>query len=319
MQVEVKETRPWRSMAVTAVLLVAAAAGTARLLSDRRAILNAKDTVVLADFTNSTGDATFDETLRRGLTIQLEQSPFLSLISDQRIARTLSLMGRPPGARLTPEITRAICERTGSAAVLDGSIAPFGSQYVLALQARNCSTGEALDQQQVQAAKKEDVLAALSQIASRFRKRVSQFSPYQCDQCGTANIVAAPVLYQQGTHSYSTRFHSGTTQSYSAQAVAPPLRLGYVRPFLLWGPLFFLLCLWTFVGVRSVLEVPRVTMFRVGLAAIFLVLDLASLAGLVSSLRKVARYNRDVYPRLQWDWEHTYVCRRCGKLSLIPS
>jgi hypothetical protein len=148
---------------------------------------------------------------------------------------------------------------------------------------------------------------------------VSQFSPYQCDQCGTANIVAAPVVYQQGTRTYSGTFNSGTTQSYSAQAVTPPLRLGYVRPFLLWGPLFFFLSLWTFVGFRSVVEAPRVTMFRVDLAVVFFVLDLASLAGLVLSLRKVARYNREVYPRLRWNWEHTYVCRRCGKLSLIPS
>jgi hypothetical protein len=165
----------------------------------------------------------------------------------------------------------------------------------------------------------EPGVARCRQLRDNGMASVSQFSPYQCDQCGTANIVAAPLIYQQGTHTYSTMFHSGTTQSFSAQVVTPPRPGRYLRPFLLWGPLFFLLCLWTFVGFRSVLEVPRATMFRVDVAAIFLVLDLASLAGLVFSLRKVARYNRDVYPRLQWNWEHTYVCRRCGKLSLIPS
>lgn len=165
----------------------------------------------------------------------------------------------------------------------------------------------------------ESGVARYRPVGENVMATVSQFSPYRCDQCGNANIVAAPVLYQQGTHTYSTRFHSGTTQSYSAEAVTPPLRLRYVRPFLLWGPLFLFLCLWTFVGFRSVLEVPRITIFRVDLAAIFLVLALASLAGLVFNLRKVARYNREVYPQLQWNWEHTYVCRRCGKQSLIPS
>ncbi len=130
--------------------------------------------MVLADFTNSTGDAVFDDTLRQGLAIQLRQSPYLSLISDQRISHTLHLMGQRAGARLTPELARGVCERTGSAAILEGSIAPLGSQYVVTLQARSCRTGEVLDQEQVQAAKKEDVLSALGQIASRFRNRVGE-------------------------------------------------------------------------------------------------------------------------------------------------
>jgi tetratricopeptide (TPR) repeat protein len=112
--------------------------------------------------------------LRQGLVIQLRQSPFLSLISDQRIAHTLRLMGQRADARLTPEVARGVCERTGSAAILEGSIAPLGSQYVVTLQARSCRTGEVLDQEQVQAARKEDVLNALGQIASRFRNRVGE-------------------------------------------------------------------------------------------------------------------------------------------------
>jgi hypothetical protein len=145
-----------------------------RFLSHRRAVLGAKDTVVLADFANSTGDPVFDETLREGLAIELEQSPFLSLISDQRIRHTLGLMGQSADGRLTPEIARGVCERTGSAAVLQGSIAPLGSQYVLELQAKSCRTGEMLDQEQVQVAKKEDVLNALGQISSRFRERLGE-------------------------------------------------------------------------------------------------------------------------------------------------
>ena len=136
--------------------------------------LTDKDTIVLADFINTTGDPVFDGTLRQGLTIQLEQSPFLSLISDERIQKALGLMGQPADAPLTPKIAREICERTASAAVLEGSIAPLGSQYVLGLRARNCRGGEVLDEEQVQAARKEDVLNALSQIASKFRTRVGE-------------------------------------------------------------------------------------------------------------------------------------------------
>ena len=136
--------------------------------------LTEKDTIVLADFDNRTGDAMFDGTLRQGLAVQLEQSPFLSLVSDERVQRTLRLMGQPADAHLTPEIAREICERTSSAAVLEGSVASLGSQYVVGLRAKNCSTGDILDEQQVQAARKEDVLDALSQIASAFRTRVGE-------------------------------------------------------------------------------------------------------------------------------------------------
>ncbi|HKW65257.1 MAG TPA: winged helix-turn-helix domain-containing protein [Candidatus Acidoferrum sp.] len=136
--------------------------------------LTDKDTIVLADFKNTTGDPVFDETLRQGLVVQLEQSPFLSLISEERIQHVLRLMGQPAGARLTPEIAREVCERTGSAAVLEGSIASLGSQYVLGLRARACQTGDLVDQEQMQAAKKEDVLNTLSQIASKFRGRAGE-------------------------------------------------------------------------------------------------------------------------------------------------
>jgi len=133
-----------------------------------------KDTIVLADFTNSTGDPVFDGTLRQGLAVQLEQSPFLSLISEERIQQTLRLMGQRTDARLTPEVAREICQRTASAAVLDGSIASLGSQYVLGLRAKECRSGEILAEEQVQAARKEDVLNALTQIASKFRTRVGE-------------------------------------------------------------------------------------------------------------------------------------------------
>jgi len=143
-------------------------------LADRPTTLTDKDTIVLADFDNKTGDPVFDDTLRQGLFVELQQSPFLSLISDRQVQQTLGLMGQPREVRLTPDIAQQICERTASAAVLEGSIASVGSQYVLGLRAKNCHTGDLLDQQQAVAARREDVLNSLSQIARTFRTRVGE-------------------------------------------------------------------------------------------------------------------------------------------------
>jgi serine/threonine protein kinase/tetratricopeptide (TPR) repeat protein len=142
--------------------------------SATRPKLTDKDTIVLADFDNKTRDPVFDETLRQGLSVELDQSPFLRLISDQQVQRTLALMGQPKDARLTPEIAQQICERTGSAAILEGSIASLGSQYVLGLRARNCNLDTVLDEEQIQAARREDILNSLSQIARKFRTRVGE-------------------------------------------------------------------------------------------------------------------------------------------------
>jgi eukaryotic-like serine/threonine-protein kinase len=136
--------------------------------------LTDKDTIVLADFKNTTGDPVFDETLRQGLAAQLEQSPFLSLISDQRIRKMLALMKQSPDAKLTPEVAEEVCARSGSAAVLEGSLAAVGSRYVLGFRAKNCRNGDILDEEQVQVPNKEEVLNALSQVAGRFRTRVGE-------------------------------------------------------------------------------------------------------------------------------------------------
>ena len=163
----------WK-LIVPAVVAVLALSVVGYFYLRRTPKLTDKDTIVLADFNNATGDPVFDGTLRQGLTVQLEQSPFLSLISDGRIQQVLRMMGQPPDARLTPQIAREICERTASAAVLDGSIASLGSEYVLGLRARNCRTGDVLAEDQVQVARKEEVLNALGQIASKFRARVGE-------------------------------------------------------------------------------------------------------------------------------------------------
>ena len=131
------------------------------------------DTIILADFKNATGDPVFDDTLRQGLAVQLAESPYLSLIPERRIQRTLGLMGRP-GAPLTSEVARDVCERTASAAVLEGSIASLGSQYVLGLRATGCRTGALIDEEQTQVARKEDVLNGLTRLTSKFRARVGE-------------------------------------------------------------------------------------------------------------------------------------------------
>jgi tetratricopeptide (TPR) repeat protein len=164
--------RWWLTAAAAVAVTALALAGY--LYFHRAPKLTNKDTIVLADFANSTGDPVFDETLRQGLAVQLEQSPFLSLVSGERIQQMLKLMAKPADTRLTLEVSREICERTASAAVLDGSIASLGSQYVLTLRAKDCRSGDVLDEEQVQAARKEDVLNALSQIASKFRTRVGE-------------------------------------------------------------------------------------------------------------------------------------------------
>lgn len=148
---------------------------------------------------------------------------------------------------------------------------------------------------------------------------VSQLTPYHCDQCGSANIVAAPVVYQEGTRTYSGTFYSGTTQSYSAQAVAPPKPRGYGRPLLLWGIPICFTFFWGFVGLVGILDHAKAAETLGGTVTVLLILGVGCLGGMFLSFGRVGRYNRNIYPQLRWNWEHTYVCRRCGKLRLIPS
>ena len=136
--------------------------------------LTDKDTIVLADFTNTTGDPVFDGTLRQGLSVQLEQSPFLSLISDGQVQQTLRMMGQPQDAKLRSDIAREICQRTSSAVVLDGSIAVIGTQYNLILKAVNCSIGESLASTEAQASDKNHVLDALGKATTEMRSRLGE-------------------------------------------------------------------------------------------------------------------------------------------------
>ncbi len=169
-----KSTRLRWMATVAAILVVGLALGGWLFFSRKAHALTDKDTIVLADFTNTTGDTVFDGTLRQGLSVQLEQSPFLSIISDQQIQQTLQMMGQPAEAKLTPTIARELCQRAGSAAVLDGSIAQIGTQYLLTLKAVNCASGESLASSEAQASDKNHVLDALGKTASEMRNKLGE-------------------------------------------------------------------------------------------------------------------------------------------------
>jgi serine/threonine protein kinase/tetratricopeptide (TPR) repeat protein len=168
--------RRWTIVAGASVVGIVVIALVSRTYfhSHRAPVLTEKDTIVLADFDNKTGDAIFDDTLKQGLAVHLEQSPFLDLVSDRKVNETLKLMGRSAGDRLTPEVTQEVCQRTGSKAMLTGSIAGLGSQYVIGLKAVNCSTGDVLADAQEQAAGKEAVLKSLDAAAGTLRSKLGE-------------------------------------------------------------------------------------------------------------------------------------------------
>jgi serine/threonine protein kinase len=163
----------WKT-AIPVLLVVLLVAGGLYYRSHRSKPLTEKDTIVLADFDNSTGDAIFDDTLKTALNVSLRQSPFLSVLSDQQVAETLKLMTRPVGTKLTPEVTRELCQRAGSKAYIAGTIGSLGSEYVLGLRAVNCQSGDTLAQEQVTTATKEKVLGALGGAASKLREELGE-------------------------------------------------------------------------------------------------------------------------------------------------
>jgi serine/threonine protein kinase len=177
----------WKIVAPAAILLAAALiGGVLYYRSHQTKALTEKDTIVLADFTNTTGDAVFDDALKQGLTTQLEQSPFLSIVSEQRIQDTLRLMNQAPGVRLTPRLILEVCQRTQSTAVLNGSIAQIGTQYLLIVKAVNCSTGQSLVSAEAQANDKNHVLEVLSKVSVEIRSKLGE-------SLSTVEKFAAPV------------------------------------------------------------------------------------------------------------------------------
>jgi serine/threonine protein kinase/tetratricopeptide (TPR) repeat protein len=167
--------RPWKPLILAAALIMASTiAGLLYFHSRSATALAATDTIVLADVDNSTGDTVFDDTLNQALSAELEQSPILNILSDRKVSETLKLMGRSPGERVSERIALEVCERTQSKAILAGSIASVGTQYVVGLKAVNCHSGDTIALEQVQTARKEDVLKAVSKVGTRLRKRLGE-------------------------------------------------------------------------------------------------------------------------------------------------
>jgi serine/threonine protein kinase/tetratricopeptide (TPR) repeat protein len=175
-EVPVAGRKLWKVLVPAAIVLVALAIVGGFYLRSRQTThrLTEKDTIVLADFANSTGDAVFDDTLKQALSVALNQSPFLNVLSENKVAATLQMMSRPTGTKLTPELARELCQRAGSKAYLAGSIASLGSQYVLGLKAVNCQSGDPLAEEQMTAASKEKVLDALGEAASKLRGELGE-------------------------------------------------------------------------------------------------------------------------------------------------
>ena len=163
----------WKAIVPTSALILMLAVAS-YFYFHRTTKLTYKDTIVLADFTNTTGDAVFDGTLRQGLSAQLEQSPFLNLLSDERIAHTLQLMEQPKATRLASGVANEVCKRAAGAATIEGSIAKLGNEYVLGLKAVACGTGQPLTNVQVTAEGKEQVLKALGEAGMRLRQKLGE-------------------------------------------------------------------------------------------------------------------------------------------------
>jgi eukaryotic-like serine/threonine-protein kinase len=194
----------WRVLTTIAGVILAAIVGIFMYSnSTRTGAFSERDSVVLADFANTTGEAVFDDTLKAALEVQLRQSPFLTVVPEQRLQSTLRLMGRSPDDRITPAIARDMCERTASKAMIAGGISQLGQSYVISLDATNCRTGDTIEKQQVQASGKDDVLRALGSAAEQLRRGLGEslasIEKYDAPvQGATTGSLDALKSYSQG-------------------------------------------------------------------------------------------------------------------------
>jgi len=175
-----KASGRWKVLLPVGMVLLVGLAALGLYLRSRfqkAAPLTEKDTIVLADFTNTTGDAVFDDALKQALAVELGQSPFLNVLSDRKVSETLRMMGRAPNERVTLDVGRELCVRTGSKALLGGTISSLGSHYLLDLTAVACSTGDTLAKEQGEAASKEEVLKALSRASTGLRAKLGESLP----------------------------------------------------------------------------------------------------------------------------------------------
>jgi tetratricopeptide (TPR) repeat protein len=226
----------WKVLVPAVVILAVAIAGTFYFRSRQTkhaTALTEKDTIVLADFANSTGDAVFDDALKTALSVSLNQSPFLNVLSENKVAATLKLMSRPADTKLTPEVARELCQRADSKAYLAGSIASLGSQYVLGLKAVNCRSGDPLAEQQVTAASKEKVLDTLGEATSKLRGELGESlaSVQKLDaplEQATTTSLEALQAYSLGEKAYREK-NVAAALPYHQRAIQldPRFALGY--------------------------------------------------------------------------------------------
>ena len=228
--------RKWAVPAVIAAVAAVVLGGWLAYGKKGRA-LSESDTIVLADFANRTGDPVFDETLRQGLAIQLGESPYLSLVTEERIQQTLLTMNQPADAKLTSEIARDLCQRVGSKAYIEGSIANLGSSYAIFLRAKSCVTSETLTEQQVQAVAREKVLEALGRAAVKMREKLGE-SLGSVQKLDTP-LEQATTRSLEALRSYSfgmrARAQSGDTQAVPFFKRAIELDPGFASAYLYLG------------------------------------------------------------------------------------
>jgi serine/threonine protein kinase/tetratricopeptide (TPR) repeat protein len=204
----------WPILAGVAVVAVVLGVGAWLYFARKAQALTEKDTIVLGDFTNTTGDPIFDDTLKTALNVSLRQSPFLNVLSDSEVAKNLKLMTRPTDTKLTPGVARELCQRAGSKAYLAGSIGSLGSEYVLALKAVNCRSGDTLAQEQVTAASKEKVLDALGEATSKLRGELGE--SLATVQKLDVPVAEATTSSLEALQAYSLGLKAGNEKGYAA-------------------------------------------------------------------------------------------------------
>ena len=221
------------AIAAVAVVVVALSVGAWLYFARRAHALTEKDTIVLTDFSNSTGDAVFDDTLKTALTVSLRQSPFLNVLSDSEVAKTLQQMTRPVDTKLTPEVARELCQRAGSKGYIAGSIGSLGSEYVLGLKAVNCQSGDTLAEEQVTAASKEKVLDRLGEAASKLRSELGeslasvQKLDVPLEQATTSSLEALKAYSLGGKAAKEKGFAAALPYDQRAIQLDPNFAMGY--------------------------------------------------------------------------------------------
>ena len=222
----------WPILAGAAVVAVVLGVGAWLHFARKAQALTEKDTIVLSDFTNTTGDAIFDDTLKTALNVSLRQSPFLNVLSDSEVAKTLQQMTRPADTKLTPGVAREICQRAGSKAYLTGSIGSLGSQYVVGLKAVNCRSGDTLAQEQVTAASKEKVLDALGEAATKLRgelgESLASVQKFDVPLAATTSSLEALKAYSLGRKATNEKGFAASLPHYQrAIELDPSFAMGY--------------------------------------------------------------------------------------------